>query len=60
MGNIAIRKDDDILKIRNRIQRSFKSVKAFKAKQYIGKLKLKEAPLSYQKRIRKEWNEYPD
>jgi hypothetical protein len=60
MGSIAIRKDEDILKIRNRIQRKFKSVKAFRAKQYIGKLKLKEDPLSYQKRVRKEWNEYTD
>jgi len=60
MGNIAIRKDEDILKIRNKIQRKFKNVKPFRAKQYIGKLKLKEDPLSYQKQVRKEWNEYTD
>ena len=60
MGSITIRKDEDILKIRDRIQRNFKSVKAFRVKQYIGKLKLKEDPLDYQKRVRKEWNEYID
>jgi hypothetical protein len=60
MGSISIRRDEDILQIRNRIQRNFKNVKAFRAKQYIGKLKLKEDPLSYQKRVRKEWNEYTD
>jgi hypothetical protein len=60
MGSISIRRDEDILQIRNRIQRNFKNVKALRAKQYIGKLKLKEDPLSYQKRVRKEWNEYTD
>ena len=60
MGSISIRRDEDILQIRNRIQRNLKNVKAFRAKQYIGKLKLKEDPLSYQKRVRKEWNEYTD
>lgn len=60
MGSITIEKSDDILKIRNRIECDLKSVKAFKAKQYVGKLRLKEDPLSYQKQVRKEWNEYTD
>jgi len=60
MGSITIRKNEDILKIRNRIQCNLKSVKAFTAKQYIGKLRLKKDPLAYQKQVRKEWNEYTD
>ncbi len=60
MGNIAIRKDDDIMEIRDRVQHKFKSVKAFRARKYTRKLKLKEDPLSYQKRIRKEWDEFTD
>ncbi|GBD97999.1 hypothetical protein BMS3Abin07_00006 [bacterium BMS3Abin07] len=60
MGTITIKKSDDITKIRRKIQRSLKSVKTLNASKYIGKLKLKEEPLSYQRRVRKEWNEYTD
>jgi hypothetical protein len=60
MGSSTIGKNEDILKVRNRIQCNLKSVKAFRTKQYIGKLRLKEDPLAYQKQVRKEWNEYTD
>jgi hypothetical protein len=58
MGSITIKKSDDIIKIRKKMQKNLKSVKAFNAYKYIGKLRLKEDPLAYQKRVRKEWNEY--
>ena len=60
MASITIGKNEDIMKIRNRIQHNLKSAKAFTAKQYIGRLKLKEDPLAYQKQVRKEWNEHSD
>ncbi|GMT47045.1 MAG: hypothetical protein IEMM0007_0611 [bacterium] len=60
MGTITIKKSDDITKIRRKIQRNLKSVKTLNTSKYIGKLKLKEEPLSYQRRVRKEWNEYTD
>ncbi len=59
MGNIVIKKDEkNIKKIIKKIQDELKSLKAFNAKKYAGKLKLKEDPLSYQKRVRKEWDEH--
>lgn len=60
MGSITIKKGDDIIKIRGKMRRSLKSVKSLDTSKYTGKLKLKEDPLDYQKRIRKQWNEYTD
>lgn len=53
MGNIIIKKDENANNIKRRMQDELKSLKAFNSKKFIGKLKLKEEPLSYQKRIRK-------
>jgi len=58
MGTITIRKDEDILEIRKRIMRGVGNTKALSVKKYSGRLKLKEEPLVYQKRVRKEWDEY--
>ena len=60
MGTVTIRKNEDILEIKSKIQSDLQNIKAFSAKRYSGKLKLKEDPLAYQKRVRKEWNEYSD
>jgi len=60
MGSITIKKSDDIIKIRGKMLRSLRSVKSLNTCKYTGKLKLKEDPLDYQKRIRKQWNEYTD
>jgi len=60
MGSIIIKKGDDIIKIRGKMRRSLKSVKSLDTSKYTGKLKLKEDPLDYQKRIRNQWNEYTD
>jgi len=58
MGTITIRKDEDILEIRKRIMRGVRNAKELSVKKYSGRLKLKEEPLVYQKRVRKEWDEY--
>jgi hypothetical protein len=58
MGTITIRKNEDILEIRKRIMRDVGNTKALSVKKYSGRLKLKEEPLVYQKRVRKEWNEH--
>jgi len=62
MGSIIIGKNEDILKIRNKIQADLKSIKMLKAKQYVGKIRLKQDALAYQREVRKEWsvNEYTD
>jgi hypothetical protein len=60
MGSITIKKSDDIIKIRRKLRGTLKSIKGFNANKYIGKLKLREEPLHYQKRVRKQWNEYTD
>ena len=56
MGNIVIRKNEDILKARDKIQHSLKSVKAIDARLYLGKLRIKDDALAYQKEVRKEWD----
>ena len=57
MGNvIIIGRDEAIPKIRDKIQNSLKGVKKLGAKKYLGKVKIKDAALAYQRRIRKEWN----
>ena len=53
-------KEENLLLIKSGIQSNLQNIKAFSAKRYSGKLKLKEDPLAYQKRVRKEWNEYSD
>jgi len=58
MGTITIRKNEDILEIRKRIMRGVGNTKALSVKKYSGRLKLKEEPLVYQKRVRKEWDEH--
>ena len=58
MGNIIIKKEENTNKIKKRMQNELKSLKAFDPKKFIGKLKLKEEPLAYQKRIRKGWDEH--
>jgi len=58
MGTITIRKNEDIQEIRNRILHGVRNAKALSVKKYSGRLKLKEEPLVYQKRIRKEWDEH--
>ncbi|HDG97492.1 MAG TPA: hypothetical protein ENG73_04900 [Desulfobacterales bacterium] len=62
MGSIIIGKNEDILKIKNKIQADLKSIKMLKAKQYVGKIRLKQDALAYQKQARREWsvNEYTD
>ena len=56
MGIVNIEKGIDITKVKKKIE-SIKSIKAFPAKRFMGKLKLSEDPMAYQKRSRKEWNE---
>jgi len=56
MGKIVIRKDEDIQEARKKIGVNWRSVKSLNAKRYLGKMKLKYDPLSYQRQIRKEWD----
>ena len=56
MGSIVIRKNEDILKVWDKIQYGLKSVKALNARLYLGKLRIKEDALAYQKEVRKEWS----
>ena len=56
MGNIVIRKNEDILNARDKIQYSLKTAKALDARLYLGKLRFKDDALAYQKEIRKEWD----
>jgi len=60
MSMITIRKHEDVLEIRSRMLRGLKGVKALSVKKYSGRLKLKEDPMDYQKRVRQEWNEHTD
>ncbi len=60
MGMITIRRNEDILEIRNRMLQTVRSVKALSVKKYSGKLKLKEEPMVYQKRVRLGWDEHTD
>ncbi len=60
MGMITIQKDENIRKIRSRMMRGLRSVKALSVQKYSGRLTLKEDPMAYQKRVRQEWNEHTD
>jgi len=60
MGMITIRRHEDVLEIRSRMLHGLRSVKALSVKKYSGMLKLKEEPMLYQKRVRKEWDEHTD
>ncbi len=60
MGIITIRRHEDVLEIRNKMLHELKIVKVLSAKKYSGRLQLKEDPLVYQKRVRREWNEHTD
>lgn len=60
MGIITIGRHEDVLEIRNKILHELKTVKVLSAKKYSGRLKLKEDPMFYQKRVRREWNEHTD
>ncbi len=55
MGMITIRRHEDVLEIRSRMLHGLRSVKALSVKKYSGRLKLKEEPMAYQKRVRQEW-----
>ena len=56
MGNIiVIGKNEDILKVRDKIQYGLDSVKALNARLYLGKLRIKDDALAYQKKVREEW-----
>lgn len=56
MRVVSIGKDENIGKVKNRVK-NIKSVKAFPAKRFLGKLKLADDPNLYQKQVRKEWDE---
>ncbi len=60
MGLITIRRHEDVLEIRSKMLHGLKSVKTLSVKKYSGRLKLKEEPMAYQKRVRQEWNEHTD
>ncbi len=60
MGMITIRSNEDVLEIRSKMLHRLKSVKKLSVKKFCGKLKLKEDPMAYQKRVRQEWNEHTD
>jgi len=60
MGMITIRKHEDVLEIKSRMLHGLKRIKTLSVKKYSGMLKLKEAPIAYQKRVRQEWNEHTD
>ncbi len=56
MRVVSIGKNEDIVKVKNRVK-NIKSVKAFPAKRFLGKLKLADDPIVYQKQVREEWDE---
>ena len=60
MGTVSIGKNEDIVRVKNRINKNLINFRAFPAKRFMGKIKLNENPLAYQKRLRKEWDESPD
>ena len=50
-------KKNEIKKItEKKVRHAEKQRKGLNAKQYCGKIRLKEDPLTYQRRIRDEWN----
>ena len=52
---IRINKDTNFQEIDNQLL-SLKSRKAFRSRDFVGKIKWGEDALEYQKRIRNEWN----
>jgi len=57
---ITIRRNEDVLEIKDRMLHGLKRIKTLFVKKYSGMLKLKETPIAYQKRVRQEWHEHTD
>ena len=53
---VSIGKDENIAKVKDKVK-NIKSVKAFPAKRFMGRLKLVDNPILYQKQVREEWDE---
>jgi hypothetical protein len=53
---VVIEKNSDKQKI-NELLAKFEPSKVFDAKKFAGKIKWEEDPVTYQKRMRDEWNE---
>lgn len=56
MSVIILKKGEDIDKLKSKMNDARKKMQGLNAQKYTGVIKLKEDPVSYQKRIRKEWN----
>lgn len=57
MEKIVLKKNESISKQKEKLKRAGKKNKGLDAKKYSGILSVKEDPIEYQKRVRKEWDE---
>jgi len=56
MTVITLKKNETPQITEKKVRHAEKQHKGLNAKKYCGKIKLKEDPLTYQRRIRDEWN----
>lgn len=57
MTKIVLKKEESLEEQKRKLHALQKKSKGLDAKRYSGIINLKEDPLKYQKRIRKEWDE---
>lgn len=56
MNVVVLKKSEDVDKLKSRMESARSKMPGFDAKKHSGVIQLKEDPMEYQKRIRKEWN----
>lgn len=56
MSTVILKKNEDIGKLKSKMNAARKKMKGLDAKKYSGVVKLKEDPVRYQNRVRSEWN----
>ena len=57
MSKIVLKKEDSIEKQRKELYKAVEKKTGVNTKKFFGILEVREDPLKYQKRIRKEWDE---